>query len=178
MNATDPQPIWEPLTDQMPANSIGALEYDLGDPTRQTIVAGIGHFSSYGLVGSNLTGLMISTDAGDTWTAISPPQLQGRSVSGVRKNGNLIVVAAHPFSAGGGVYRSTDNGATWTFVSGTAGLQTGGAFDLVHDPTNLNRLYVSIRRRGIFRSDDFGATWTNVSAGDPATERRHDQRRE
>ena len=53
-----PQPTWEPLTDDLPGHSIGALVFDLADATRQTIWAGIGRYSAYGRVGSARTGLL------------------------------------------------------------------------------------------------------------------------
>ena len=41
-NATTASPTWTPLTDNFPSLSIGALEFDPTDATRQTLVAGIG----------------------------------------------------------------------------------------------------------------------------------------
>ena len=53
-----------------------------------------------------------------------------------------------------------------TRVSGTNGLPNGAIFDLVGDPIEPNRFYVSVIRLGLFRSNDGGATWVNVSSGD------------
>jgi uncharacterized repeat protein (TIGR01451 family) len=66
----------------------------------------------------------------------------------------------------GGLFRSIDGGINWALVSGGNGLPTGGVFDLVGDPGNLNRFYLSVQGTGIFRSDDGGANWTNISSGD------------
>ena len=53
----------------------------------------------------------MTTDGGNTWTELNHPLLQGRSISGVRKNGNLILATASNYGGGGiggGVYRSTE----------------------------------------------------------------------
>ena len=65
-NATAASPHWTPLTDNFPSLSIGALEFDPTDPTRQTLVAGIGRFSSFGRSGGPLAGLLRTTDGGDS----------------------------------------------------------------------------------------------------------------
>lgn len=171
-NATDANPNWTPLTDEFRGLSIGALEFDPTDTDPEgdgsTIIAGIGHFSSYGRRGGPLTGLLVSTDGGDNFTPINPAILQQRNISGVAMRGNTIVASANNFGGGigGGVYRSTDGGTTWDFISGTNGLGTGAAFDLVGDPTDTQSLYVSVQSVGIFRSDDGGANWVNVSNND------------
>ena len=184
-NATNSTPNWTPLTDDLPGNSIGAMEFDPTDPTHQTIVAGIGHFSSFGRRGGPLTGLLKTTDGGQTWTQIGTADnadndsdgfvdeadetlLSGRNISGVASRGNTILVSANNFGGGigSGVYRSTDSGATWNFISGINGLDSGAAFDLVSDPTDNQRFYVSVQGDGIFRSDDGGVSWSNLSDND------------
>src|SRR5439155_4135809 len=46
MNATSATPTWTSLTDKFPSLSIGAMDLDPTDATGQTLVAGIGAFSS------------------------------------------------------------------------------------------------------------------------------------
>ena len=62
----------------------------------------------------------------------------------------------------------TDDGTTWTEITGAAGsgLPAGSLFDLVGDPNDANRFYASMRDVGIFRSDDGGVTWVNISMND------------
>jgi len=165
-NAQAANPDWTPLTDDMPSLSIGALEFDPANP--DNMVAGIGRFSSFGLRGGSLTGLMTTTDGGDSWTQITHPLLTGRNITGVALRGNTILVTSNNFSGGtgGGVYRSTDSGANWTLISGSNGLTAGASFDLVGDPTNADRFYASIQSVGIFQSNNAGASWTNISAND------------
>jgi len=167
-NATATSPTWTPLTDKFRSLSIGAMALDPTDTDPEgdgrTIIAGMGNFSSYGEAGGVLAGLLLSTNGGTTFTQISPTELQGQNISGIAKRGSMILASAN----NSGVYRSTDNGANWTHISGTSGLDTGNAFDLVEDPTNNQRFYISIQGRGIFRSDNSGANWTNISNSNAA----------
>jgi hypothetical protein len=72
----------------------------------------------------------------------------------------------HTYSDVGGVWKSTDSGATWRIVSG--GLPTGDGFRNVRglyvDSSNPARLLAAVgnqwtTNRGIFSSVDGGATW-------------------
>lgn len=156
-NATAERPTWRPLTDHASSLSIGAMTFDSEDP--QTILAGIGRYSSYGSAGGDRAGLLLTRDGGSTWREIRHPLLENQNVSGVSIRGDRLVVSIGPFA--GGVVRSTDGGETWSQPEGLPPAQP--AMDLVEDPGNTDRLYVSIRRRGVFRSDDGGANWQDVS---------------
>ena len=67
---------------------------------------------------------------------------------------------------GGGIYKSTDGGTTWTQL--TAGLPTEGfgRSGLAVAPSSPQRVYaiVDAKEGGLYRSDDAGATWTKTSA--------------
>lgn len=188
VSATSPtSPNWTPLTDEFRSLSIGAMALDPTDTDPEgdgrTIVAGIGTFSSLGGgrgPGGALTGLLLSTNGGTTFTQLSPTELQGQNISGVAKRGNIILVSA----VSSGVYRSIDNGKTWrSLYSSDSGqtwrfldpataapgeLRAGDAFDLVEDPTNNQRFYVAIQGLGVLRSNDNGANWTRISNGNAA----------
>ncbi len=163
-DATAASPSWTPLTDAFPSLSTGALELDPTDATNQTLVAGIGRFSSFGSAGGPLTGLLRTTDGGTTWTQLGTVDLAGRNVSGVGPRGATILVAASDRSnaIGAGMYRSTDTGASFQNISGLNGLDFGQVFDLVGDPSDPNRFYAGLET-GVFRTDDAGASWTDVT---------------
>jgi len=170
-NATAGSPTWTPLTDFEQSLSIGALEMDPGNPS--VLVAGIGRFSSFGgdppfqVAGGDLSGLLRTSDGGNTWTAITDPLLVGEHISSVASRTNILLAGANDFIGGGGtggLFRSTDTGATWTQITGAGtGLPFGTVDDLGGDPTNTSRLYVALQGNGIYRTDDTGANWTQVS---------------
>jgi hypothetical protein len=139
-NATAANPTWTPLTDQFPSLSIGALALDPTDITNQTLVAGIGRFSSFYGTGGPLTGLLRTTDGGDHWVPLGqtgPMNLLGENIRAVVPRGNTIFVAAND-GASPGVYRSVDGGGSFQFLSGLGGLANGPVFDLFVDPANPN----------------------------------------
>ena len=169
-DATDSNPDWTPLTDDMGSLSIGAMAFDPADP--DIIVVGIGRYSSFGRRGGDRNGLFLTRDGGESWTALDDPLLVDVNVSGVSINGDRIVVAGSPFTVTAGhrgVLRSEDAGVTWATVTQSDGLpENRGVFDMVDDPSDPDRFYVSVERSGIFRSDDGGATWVDASEGDEA----------
>jgi photosystem II stability/assembly factor-like uncharacterized protein len=66
------------------------------------------------------------------------------------------------------IFKSTDDGVTWTEVSG-GGLparMTGKVWVAVANKTNGQRVFV-IGDWGLYRSDDGGATWHQMAADDP-----------
>jgi photosystem II stability/assembly factor-like uncharacterized protein len=178
-NAASASPIWVQQTDPQTSLSIGALEFDPTDATRQTLVAGIGRFSSFASRGGQRLGLLRTMDGGNRWTRIDGGGvLVGKNISGVAPRGPIIVVSVNTADSNTfpqiGIFRSTDFGATFTQISngnGSAtGLPGGVSNDLVGDPTNPARLFTSVvfattvgGLNGIYRSTNTGANWTKVS---------------
>jgi hypothetical protein len=174
-NATAASPTWTPLTDtQLPALSINSLAMSPVNPN--TLFAGTGSTSSDAFLGSPGFGVAQSTDGGATWTVLAASTFAGRRIDSIvptsLASGN-VVLAATLFDKGG-VYRSTDNGVTFTRISGngTSGLPDAGVSQLIADPGNSNRFYVGVPENsgggaaaGIYRSVDGGVTWTQVSTG-------------
>ncbi len=160
-NATASNPTWVPLTDNLPSLSIGDIQFDLSDPTYQTLIVGTGRMSNFAQRGDDEIGCYYTTNGGSTWSVLNPALLQNQKVIGVAARGTTLMAASRT----GGVYRSTNSGANWTNISGINGLSPGGSFSLVADATNTARFYVTVSGVGVFRTDNTGATWTNVSAG-------------
>src|SRR6185295_9271227 len=120
-NATAAKPNWLRTTDDQASISIGALDLDPTDPARNTLVAGIGLWSSFGLAGGRRTGLLKSTTGGILWTPIDGGgTLVGKDFSGVAVRGKTLIASvdfADDFNfTKVGVFRSTDGGATFTQV--------------------------------------------------------------
>ncbi|MBO0798865.1 MAG: hypothetical protein J2P31_08570, partial [Blastocatellia bacterium] len=178
-NAIATSPTWVQQTDSQTSLSIGALEFDPTDPNRQTLVAGIGRFSSFSSRGGNRLGLLRTVNGGDRWVRIDGGGLLvGKNISGVAPRGRIIVVSVNTADSNTfsniGIFRSTDSGATFKQISngdGSAtGLPGGVCNDLAGDPVNPARLFAPVvfatsvgGLNGIYRSTDTGASWKKVS---------------
>lgn len=180
---------WTPLSDNQLSLSIASLSFDATDPTHQKIYAGIG-LTSNGMLSPNLLttdrggsriGILYSANGGSAWTNLSN-NLSGKSVVDVAAIGNKIFaatfepweVAASTSANGYGLYRSTDGGASFSFVSGVGNLPAGAASSLKADATNPNLLYTAISNGlsggGIYVSRDGGSTWHATATSVPANQ--------
>ena len=102
------------------------------------------------------------------WRSIGPAVSGGRvpAVAGTASNPNLYYIG----SAGGGVWKSDNGGATWTPVFEKEPVSAIGAVTI--DPTNENTVWVGTGESnprndvsygdGVYKSTDGGKTWTNV----------------
>jgi photosystem II stability/assembly factor-like uncharacterized protein len=170
---------WEPLTDDQPFASIGALALAPSDPA--TIYVGTGEAD----MRSDITygdGMWKSTDAGRHWAHIGLDSTRqiGRILVDPH-DPNVVIVAAlgHAYgsSADRGVFRSTDGGQSWHKTLYRD--ERTGAIDLAFDPTDPHVVYAALweARRppssqyppnegpgsGLFKSTDEGETWTAIS---------------
>src|SRR5436853_4440876 len=187
---------WNPIFDDQPTGSVGALAVAPSDPN--IIYVGSGE----GLQRPDLAtgdGVYKSTDAGKTWTHVGLEK-GGPEKGGLRdaqqitailvdpKNPNRVFVAAegHPYgpNAERGVFRSTDGGQTFQEVLYKD--ENTGAADLAFDPTNPQTIYASlwaarvapwevrsggsiyIAGSGLYKSTDGGDTWKPLTKGLPA----------
>jgi len=102
------------------------------------------------------------------WDGAGPINIPGRisSLDVDPTNPNIIYAG----SASGGVYKTTDLGATWQIVFGEEGTYSIGAVAV--DPNNPLTVWVgpgepsnsidSYEADGVYKSTDGGATWTDV----------------
>jgi photosystem II stability/assembly factor-like uncharacterized protein len=155
------------------------LRYRMVGPARGgrvTTVMGVPSQPRTFYMGVASGGLWKTTDAGATWVPISDAGIPVGSMGSVDvsiSNPNIIYVGTGSddirsnVSAGRGVYKSTDAGATWSFV----GLRDAGQIGGVRiDPTNPDIVYVAAignafttnTERGVFRTKDGGRTWDKV----------------
>jgi autotransporter-associated beta strand protein len=179
---------WTPLTDKQASLSIASLSLDPTDPTSRTLIAGTGLTANGSVCSSGAcfftgsgglqNGLLYSNNAGSSWTSLGAATLGGQSVDAVVARGNVLLAGTFEQSGladpnqrrVGGLYRSTDSGATFTLLSGTGGLPSGPVTSMVGDPNNPNRLYAAVTApnaagnasTALFVSNDTGATWTQV----------------
>src|SRR2546427_578302 len=170
---------WEPLFDDQPIASIGALALAPSDPN--VIYAGTGEAS----IRSDITygaGVYKSTDGGAHWRALGLADTRhiGKVLVDPR-NPDVVLVAAlgHAYGPNSerGVFRSSDGGRTWTKVLYKD--PDTGAIDLAADPADPQVVYAALyqARRppweqyppdegpgsGLYKSTDGGATWTPLS---------------
>ena len=186
---TDYGRTWDPIFDDQPTGSIGAIAVAPSDPN--VIYVGSGE----GLQRPDLStgdGIYKSTNAGRSWVHLG--LRDGQQVAQVivdprDPNRVFVAVLGHPYgpNAERGVFRSTDGGATWDKVLYTD--ENTGAVDLVFDPSNPRTLFAAMwaarqapweigdswtltANNGLWRSTDGGSTWERFGSGLPtATDR-------
>jgi photosystem II stability/assembly factor-like uncharacterized protein len=171
---------WTPLTDSQDSLAIGAIAVD---PSNTNVVyAGTGEAnqscdSYYGI------GLLKTTDGGTTWTNLGASTFQNTSIAKIVVHPTVpttLWVANGSGTAGFscygrfgtfGVWKSTDGGASWTQVLGSA--QTGdnqAVHDLLRSPTDPNILYAAVDAIGIWKTTDGGTTWAKLGGGLPTVD--------
>ena len=117
-------------------------------------------------------GLWASTDGGASWTAaLAPGGHRSRSPTAARRSSSIPRTPTRSGSrastTAGGVYRTTDNGATFTPL-GDARHIDSVSVDLA-DPQRQTLLAGGHeQKQTLYRSANGGATWTNVGMNLPA----------
>jgi hypothetical protein len=173
-NATASTPTWTPLTDtQLRALPIKSLAISPVDS--RILFAGTGSTSSFGPVpsgndnGSGGIGVARSIDGGNNWTVQAGDKFTGRVITSIvpttLDSGRIVLASTWPDD--GGVYRSTDTGATFIRISGNSAsrLPDAGVTSLIADPADPRRFYAGVPGGGagqlgdVYRSDDGGVTW-------------------
>lgn len=189
---------WVPVSEALPTSNIGSLFYDVAS---HTLYAGTGEANASADSGAG-QGVFKSSDGGDNWTKLagsapftnravsnvavdpaSPSTIYVtttravRGVSSVTGGGVSIV----PGAAQWGLYKSTDGGATFTFIhngaanasdclgdsteaSGARPCSPRGVRSFAIDPVDHDTIYAGSYSRGVWRSNDAGAMWTRIKA--------------
>ena len=190
---------WQFVSGGLPTNAIGTLYRDtVNDPSGNTVYAGTGEPNASADSEAG-TGIYKSTDGGRTWAPLSTNQTPflDRSIAYVRPvpgQPNTIYVGTtrgvrgissvsggaaslKPGAQAWGVWKTTDGGATWTFLfdggplasscnppntGGANGCSARGSNDFAFDPRTTSTVYASLFGLGIWRSDDAGVTWRQI----------------
>jgi len=181
--STDYGSTWEPIFDDQPTGSIGAIAVAPSNP--DVIYVG----SGAGIIRPDLStgdGMYKSTDGGRTWTHLGLRDSQMIADVVVDPNDpDLLFVAAlgHPYGPNEerGIFRSTDGGRTFEKVLYRDEYTSGN--DVVLDPSDPNTVYATLWQQqqgfressefggsgnGIFKSTDGGTTWRPLTAGLPS----------
>jgi photosystem II stability/assembly factor-like uncharacterized protein len=175
---------WNPIFDNEPSQSIGAIAVAASNPDIVYVASGEGLHRPDLSVGD---GIYKSTDAGKTWEHLGlreGEQIPALAVDPHDPNKVFAAVLGHPYRANDerGIYRSADGGNTWKKIL-FKDANTGGA-DIEIDPNNSSVVYASMWEEtlapwedgntedgtggGLFKSTDGGDTWKQLTKGLPA----------
>jgi hypothetical protein len=199
-NALTGEPNWEYLGGPLGINAAGSVYLDPNDASGNTVYVGTGEANICGSGCVAGTGLYKSTNGGDTWTLLGGSTFNGLGIGAiVVKPGSPSTIYAgvttalrgmssvccsgvtRPVPGAGkwGLYKSTNGGATWSFIhNGSTNVadcvgdliewnngricSPRGVRSLALDPTNPEIVYAGSYARGVWRSPDGGATWTQI----------------
>ena len=174
---------WQPIFDEQPTQSVGAIAVAPSDPN--TIYVGSGE----GLPRPDLSvgdGVYRSNDAGRTWRHLGlrdAQQIPQIAIDPANPNRVFVAALGHPYgpSRDRGIYRSTDGGQTFTAVLQRD--ENAGGNDVDVDPVNPQVVYANLWEQrqgpwenaawtgnggGLFKSTDGGDTWRPLTNGLPA----------
>ncbi len=138
-------------------------------------VAALGH-----IFGPNdQRGVFRSKDGGKTWDKVLSRGNKAGAIDLIIDPSNANVLYAgfwevyrKPWTLesggpGGGIFKSTDGGDTWTEITRNQGLPRGtvGKIGITVSPANPERVWAIVEAEdgGVFRSDNGGRTWTKVN---------------
>ncbi len=173
---------WNPIFDQEPTGSIGAIAVAPSDPDIVYVGSGEGLQRPDLSIGD---GIYKSTDGGKTWNHLGlrdGQQIPRIAIDPRDPNRLFVAVLGHPYGPNEerGLFRSIDGGQTFQKVL-YKDVNTG-ANDVELDPSNPDIVYTALWEArqgpwenaawsgtggGIFKSSDGGATWRQLTKGLP-----------
>lgn len=179
---TDCGRTWQPIFDDQPTASVGAIAVAPSDPNVIYVGSGEGLHRPDLSVGD---GIYKSIDAGKTWTHLGlrdGQQIAQLAVDPKDAERIFVAVAGHPYGPNEerGLFRSLDGGKTFEKVLYRD--ENTGASDVQIDPGNPAIVYAALWESregpwengvfngdngGIFKSTDGGKTWRQLTRGLP-----------
>ncbi|PYJ78097.1 MAG: glycoside hydrolase [Verrucomicrobia bacterium] len=181
--STDYGRTWQPIFDDQPTASVGAIAVSISNPNVVYVGSGEGLHRPDLSVGD---GIYKSADAGKTWMHLGlrdAQQIAQLAVDPKNPDRMFVAVAGHPYGPNEerGVYRSLDGGKTFEKVLYRD--ENVGASDVLIDPSNPQVVYAALWESregpwengvfngdggGIFKSTDAGNTWRQLTKGLPS----------
>jgi photosystem II stability/assembly factor-like uncharacterized protein len=179
---TDYGRTWNPIFDDQPTGSVGAIAVAPSNPAIIYVGSGEGMQRPDLSVGD---GMYVSRDAGSTWTHLGlrdAQQITQIIVDPANPERLFVAALGHPYGPNTerGVFRSLDGGRNFSRVLYRDSLT--GAADLVMDPRDASTLYAVLWQSqhgpwenavftgpgsGLHKSTDGGATWRPIGRGLP-----------
>jgi photosystem II stability/assembly factor-like uncharacterized protein len=173
---------WQPVFDDQPTASVGAVAVSPSNPDIVYVGSGEGLHRPDLSVGD---GIYKSTDAGKTWAHLGlrdGQQIAQLAVDSKNPEWIFVAVAGHPYGPNEerGIYRSLDGGKTFEKVLYRD--ENVGASDVQIDPADSQVVYAALwesregpwengvfngNAGGIFKSVDGGKTWRQLNKGLP-----------
>jgi len=173
---------WQPIFDDQPTASVGAIAVSVSNPNVIYVGSGEGLHRPDLSVGD---GIYKSIDAGKRWTHLGlrdGQQIAQLSVDPKNSDRIFVAVAGHPYGPNQerGIYRSLDGGKRFEKVLYRD--ENVGASDVQIDPSNPQIVYAALWESregpwengvfdgdggGIFKSTDGGKTWRQLTKGLP-----------
>lgn len=102
-------------------------------------------------------GVFRSNDGGATWLKNPGKATIAVVLALDPSNPNVVYAGRGTFDSKGGVWKSTDGGAT--FVEPKSGLPEADVTGIAVDPKNPSSVYASTEKKGLWKSVDAGVTW-------------------
>ncbi len=176
---------YKPVFDKQPVQSIGAVTIDPKSPKTVWVGTGEAWTRNSTSIGD---GIYKSTDGGENWTNMGLKESERIAKILIDPTNTSTVYACVPGklwsdSADRGVYKTSDNGKTWSQVLKGSNLSTGCSM-MSMDRSNPKTLYAGLwdfRRKGwtfrsggdgpnapsgsgLWKSTDGGSTWNEISS--------------